>query len=124
MIETFRILSGIADYGSTLLKLSRTGRNLISRPGDQNTFKYSFYSRRAINYWNKLPSHIKNAESVNQFKNRVDKFRETNFDQNGHYWELSNEIFNRIHDENRNDYVNFMQTNPIVARIKNISTRL
>lgn len=123
LIETFRILSGIADYGSSLIKLSHSGRNLISRPGDQNTFKYSFFSRRVIYYWNKLPSDIKNAETVNQFKNRVDKFRETNFDQYGHYWELSAEIFNRIYDENRNDYVNFMQNNPIVARIKNINTR-
>ena len=123
LIETFRIISGIADYGSSLLKLSHSGRNLVSRPGDQNSFKYPFFSRRVIKYWNKLPSEIKNSENVNQFKNRLDKFRETNFDTNGHYWELSYEIFSRIHDENRQNYVSFMQNNPIVARIRNINTQ-
>ena len=121
LIETFRILSGIANYGSTLLKLSHSGRNLVSRPGDQNSFKYSFFSRRVIHYWNKLPHHIKNSESVNQFKNRLDKFRERNLDLPGHYWELSSEIFTRINDTNRNDYVTFMTNNPIVAQLKNIS---
>ena len=123
LIETFRILSGIANYGSSLLKLSHSGRNLVSRPGDQNSFKHSFFSRRVVHYWNKLPHHIKNSETVNQFKNRLDNFRLKNLDLPGHYWELSPEIFTRIHDTNRNEYVNFMTNNPIVAQIRNISVR-
>ena len=121
LIETFRILSGVADYGSSLFQTSRSGRNLVSRPGDQNQFKFSFLSRRVIHYWNKLPLFIKNSENVNQFKNRLDKFRETNFNENGHYWELSSEIFNRINDANRPNYVTFMQNNPTIARIRNIN---
>ena len=81
LIETFRILSGIADYGSSLFQPSRSGRNLISRPGDQNSFKHNFFSRRVISYWNKLPLNVKNAESVNQFKNRLDKFKNTTLEQ-------------------------------------------
>ena len=121
LIETFRIVSGIADYGSTFFRTSQSGRNLLSRPGDQNSKKYGFLSRRVIHYWNKLPSHVKNSETVNQFKNRLDTFRKNNLDLPGHFWEISNEIFTRINDTNRDNYVNFMKNNPIVARLKNIS---
>ena len=123
LIETFKILSGIADYGSSLLKLSHTGRNLVTRPGDHNSFKHKFFSRRVVFYWNKLPTAVKNAETVNQFKNRLDKFRKDHFEQQGQFWELSTEIFNRINDNNRNEYVDFMTNNPIIAQIKNISLR-
>jgi hypothetical protein len=123
LIETFRILTGIADYGSSLFKISHSGRNLVSRPGDQNSHKHSFFSRRVIFYWNKLPSFIKNAETVNQFKNRLDTFRKNNLNQPGQFWELSSEILSRINETNRNEYVNFMTNNPIIARIKNISIR-
>ena len=122
LIETFRIVAGIADYGGTFFRTSQSGRNLLSRPGDQNSKKYGFLTRRVIYYWNKLPSHVKNAETVNQFKNRLDAFRKNNLDLSGHFWEISNEIFNRINDDTRESYVNFMKNNPIVARLKNIST--
>ena len=124
MIETFKILSGIADYGSSLFQPSRSGRNLISRPGDQNSFKHNFFSRRVISYWNKLPLNVKNAESVNQFKNRLDKFKNTNLEQHGQFWELSTEIFNRINDSNRDNYVDFISSNPIIAQIRNINIRV
>ena len=121
LIETFRIVAGIADYGGTFFRTSQSGRNLLSRPGDQNSKKYGFLTRRVIYYWNKLPSHVKNAETVNQFKNRLDAFRKNNLDLPGHFWEISNEIFNRINDDTRESYINFMKNNPIVARLKNIS---
>ena len=124
LIETFRILSGIADYGSSLLQTSRSGRNLISRPGDQGNFKFPFFSRRVVHYWNKIPLFVRNSENTNQFKNRLDKFRELNLGQNGHYWELSLEIFNRINDDNRHNYVNFVQNNPVFAHLNHISTHL
>ena len=39
LIESYRINSGIADYGKSFFKPSYSGRNLklVSRPGDQNT---------------------------------------------------------------------------------------
>jgi hypothetical protein len=33
-----------------------------------------FFSQRVINSWNSLPEHVVLAESVNSFKNRLDKF--------------------------------------------------
>ena len=34
----------------------------------------NFFSNRVIDYWNKLPEHVVEANSVNMFKNRLDKF--------------------------------------------------
>ena len=41
----------------------------------------------------------------------------------GHYWELSEEIFNRIDDSNRQNYVDFMKTNPHIAKRKCVNTK-
>ena len=121
LIETFRILSGKADYGKSFYKVSQYGRNLISRPGDQSRYKHSFLSRRVISYWNKLPALVKSAENVNQFKNRLDTFREKNFGKSGHFWELSNEIFLRINETNRSIYRKYMVENPTYAKIRNVN---
>ena len=48
-----------------------------------------------MHYWNKLPEHVKDKNSVNSSKNGLDQFR-TNGIKNGlsgQFWELSNDIF-------------------------------
>ena len=40
------------------------------------------------------------------------------FDKKGNYWELSEEIFGRINDVNRQQYVYFMTDNPHIAKRK------
>lgn len=122
LIETFKIVNGISNYGKNLFKLSRSGHNLISRPGDQHPAKYDFFSRRVLNYWNKLPSYIKFSKTIDSFKNNLSKFKHRNFHLNGHFWELSNEIFNRIPESNRENYVQFVNQNPGFARHRNINT--
>ena len=52
LIETFKILSGFTKYGENLFRLSRSGEKLISRPGDEFSFKHAFFARRVIYYWN------------------------------------------------------------------------
>ena len=32
-----------------------------------------FYTNRIVNRWNRLPMHIVNADSLNSFKNKIDK---------------------------------------------------
>jgi hypothetical protein len=100
LIETFKILNGINNYGSQFFNVSHRTGNLTSRPisKTKTTRQLDFFSNRVIKYWNKLPINVKNSSSVNSFKNNLDKFRVDGKDQNllGHFWELSNEIFNRI----------------------------
>ena len=35
----------------------------------------SFFSQRIVNHWNGLPEEVVSAESVNTFKNRLDKWK-------------------------------------------------
>ena len=123
LIETFKIQSGLVDYGKNLFKTSTYGNKLVSRPGDQHKFKHSFLSRRVIQYWNKLPNDIKSAKTVESFKNKLQNFKHNNFFTCGQYWNLSAEIFQRIDNVDRNQYVTFMENNPQVARYRQVNTR-
>ena len=123
LIETFKIVNGLSDYGSNLFKFSRSGANLISKPGDQHKLRHAFFSRRVINYWNKLPAQVKFSKNIDNFKNNLCNFKRLHFHAQSHYWELSKEIFNRI-DTNRSDYVTFVQDNPGYARCRGINTRV
>ena len=121
LIETFRIVTGIANYGQNLFNISRNGRNLVSRPGDQNAFKYSLLSRRVISYWNKLPVDVKSVKSVDAFKNKLAVFKTQNFSLPGHYWEVSEEIFRRIDNSNRKQYTDFLENNPQFAKCRKVN---
>ena len=124
LIETFKIVNGISDYGKKLFKVSRSGANLVSRPGDENKLKHAFFPRRVINFWNKLPTYVKFSTSVDSFKNNLSKYKRTNLNAHGNFWDLSHEIFNRIQETNRIDYVTFVRNNPGFARRRNINTRV
>ena len=123
LIETFKIVRGFSNYGQHFFQISRNGNNLISRPGDEKSVKHSFFARRVIAYWNKLPSQVTLATSIDCFKNRLERFKTENFQKPGNYWELSTEIFSRISNVNRNTYVEFMRNNPNVAKCRKVNIR-
>ena len=124
LIETFKIVNDISDYGQDMFKFSRSGNNLISRPGDEHKLKHAFFPHRVLKYWNKLPPPLKFSKSVDSFKNHLSKFKKENLQIQGHFWELSNEIFNRITESNRGEYVSYVQNNPEFARRRGINTRV
>ena len=124
LIETFKIVNKISNYGEKLFRFSRSGDKLLSRPGDEHRVKHSFFARRVIKYWNKLPTNVKFSTSINSFKNNLSKFKLANLNQNGHHWELSSEIFNRISENNRENYVTFVSNNPLFAKRRNINTHV
>ena len=95
LIETFKIINGLNDYGAHFFNLSIRTSNLVARAGSRNV---DFFSERVIKYWNKLPEYVKNKNCVNSFKNVLDKFRKNGVTNqlNGQFWELSDSIFNRI----------------------------
>jgi hypothetical protein len=96
LIETFKILNGFNNYGEQFFNLSERTGNLVSRP--KKLSNLDFFGERVINYWNRLPEHVKDKNSVNSFKNGLDKFRFNGIGNGlrGQFWELSNEIFKRI----------------------------
>ena len=52
LIETFKILRGLVNYGQNLFRVSRSGLNLVSRGNKVSRSRQDFLSERVINYWN------------------------------------------------------------------------
>ena len=80
MIEAFKLLKGIAnlDY-SLFFKLSgyskvRGHTYKIVKNSFRLNVRKNFFSNRVLNAWNKLPQYVVDAETVNFFKARLDKF--------------------------------------------------
>ena len=71
---------------------------------------------------------MKDAQTTKSFKNRLEEYKVRIVKQNpnaaGHYWEVSNMLFDKINDSNRECYVNFMLDNPMIAKRKNVNIRL
>ncbi|XP_060069821.1 uncharacterized protein LOC132549871 [Ylistrum balloti] len=81
MIEVFKILKGIYDPTVTtqLLELNNTSTTrgnslkLAKKQCTKDIKKYSF-SYRIVDTWNSLPEQVITAATINQFKNRLDKY--------------------------------------------------
>ena len=82
---------------------------------------------RVVKFWNKLDNSVKRAENVIDFKILLESFKQDKVDNDdciGHYWELSEEVFCRIDDRNRDSYVSFMIDNPYIAKRRNINVSI
>jgi len=80
LIEAYKILKGKdqVNYKNffEIQSSSRTrGHNcrIVKQRSHLDIRKY-FFSQRVVNAWNKLPQVVVDAESVNSFKNKLDKF--------------------------------------------------
>ena len=56
-------------------------------------------------------------------KINLEVYKNKRFHMKGNYWELSNEIFDRINDTNRQSYVDFMIENPFIAKRKYVNVK-
>ena len=83
MLETYKILNDIYDNeAAPVLELSGTR---MTRGNDKKLNKVMcktdlrrhFFTQRVVDVWNSLPSEIINSASVNIFKNKLDKFWQT-----------------------------------------------
>ena len=79
-IEVFKILMGYENIDSNIffkIKESKITRGhflmLEKKQSRLDVRKFSF-SKRTINVWNKLSAECVHANSVNVFKNRIDKY--------------------------------------------------
>ena len=129
LIETFKVVSGIADYGTDLFNHSRSGRTLVSRsfPTGYDTRRSDFFSQRVLQYWNRLPRDVKDSSNVIMFKNRLDAFRKKGSVSMlpHHFWELSDEIYQRLQvtETSRRNYTDYMKENPWIAKYKKVNIR-
>ena len=120
IIEVFKIFRGLCRYGESFFKFSRSGMNIVldSDSTDINTFQI-----RVAKYWNKIPDSVKMAETVCDFKTRLEAYKQLNIDRTGNYWELSNSVFDRINDSGREQHVDFLMENPYIAKRKGINLK-
>ena len=80
MIEVFKFLKGInkSDSGQwfhiTNNVRTRGHRLKLVKNRSKLDIRKNFFSQRVVNDWNSLPETVVDAESINSFKNRYDKF--------------------------------------------------
>ena len=54
---------------------TRGGEHRLVKQITKLDSRANFLSNRVVNEWNKLPTEVVNSSTVNQFKNRLDKFK-------------------------------------------------
>ena len=81
LIEVFKILNGFDEAENLLFRNcnSVTRNNGCKLRGSRfkTDIAKNFFSNRIVNAWNLLPSSLVSSDSINQFKNRLDKFFES-----------------------------------------------
>ena len=103
LIEVFKTFRGKCNYGDQFFNKSRSGYNILLS-GDHAT-KVNAFQTRVVKYWNKLDKSVKRAENVVDFKILLEDYKVTHSEMSGNYWELSEEVFSRINDSNRDSYI-------------------
>jgi hypothetical protein len=80
LIQVFKLIKGFdkldyAHFFQLVLNNRTRGHSykLVKLRSNTN-IRSNFFSQRVINSWNSLPEYVVQAESVNSFKNRLDKF--------------------------------------------------
>lgn len=82
VIEVFIVLQGIYDPDTThLFQLSdvtvtRGNSKKLFKPRARLNVRKFFFTHRVIDSWNSLPDNVVEAESLNSFKNMLDKLWE------------------------------------------------
>ena len=103
LIETFKIINGLVNYGQNLFSTGRSGAKLISKKSSSadrkvRQLKNSFLSERVIGYWNKLPSSVRNTANVEEFKISLESFKKEHLHvtDTNNFWEVSGVVISKI----------------------------
>ena len=134
LIETFKAANDLTEYGRNVFNFSRSGKNLVASSRNNNgsskvrNLRSSFLPERVISYWNKLPSGVKNSDSVLHFKMNLDEFKNKYLsnplsysnDDSDHFWDISRDVLSRIEGsnylENKEKHNEYLWFNPHVAK--------
>ncbi len=80
LIQVFKLIKGFDNldyrYFFQLADRSRTRGHVfkIVKVRARLDIRNKIFSQRVVNSWNALPAHVVEAESINSFKNRLDRF--------------------------------------------------
>ena len=134
LIEVFKAKKEFSSING-VFKFSRSGMNLISTFNNYDgsakfrKLKRNFINERVVSFWNKLPTDIKMAQSIDSFKFMLEGYKlghsNGNVIDTGNFWELSNEVLDRIEGnnyiENKKVHNEHLKLNPFVAKKKFIN---
>ena len=122
LIETFKIINGFSNYGRDLFRFSRNGEKLLHPVGKRNTQQIDFINTRVIEYWNKLPTYVKECTTVTGFKERLEYFKSKSLASGSeitNYWTLTKTLLEKINDYNKDSHIAFLRENHEIAKYKN-----
>ena len=85
LIQVYKIMNNLVNVNSsqwfqkvsdTNIRNTRQTADLLALviPRTKTSNRQSFFSIRAAEYWNSLPSDIRNAANLSQFKNKLDDY--------------------------------------------------
>ena len=133
LIEVYKASQGLSQLDG-VLNFSRSGLNIICKPGKCkdskiNRFRRNFINDRIMLSWNKLPIEVKISSNLNFFKSNLEIFKRKTIALggccSGNFWEISDEVLNRIEGvnylENKIRHNRFLKDNPCVAKKKFIN---
>jgi len=128
LIEVYKASQGLSQL-SGVLNFSRSGLNVLCKPGKSkdskiNRIRRNFLNDRVMLIWNKLPIEVKISSSLNVFKSNLEVFKcktkASGICCVGNFWEISDEVLNRIEGvnylENKLKHNIYLKDNPIVAQ--------
>ena len=131
LIETFKIVNNVVDYGHDIFTLGRSGRNIVSCGLKVSSFRKKFFSERVIQYWNVLPNFVKLSSSVNSFKANLSLHKSQQLKSEhyvssvGNFWEVSERVLQRIESPSavagRDAFCEYLNDTPWVAKRKGIN---
>ena len=133
LIEVYKASKGLSQL-SGVLNFSRSGLNILCKQGKCkdskiNRVRRNFLNDRVTLIWNKLPTEVKISSSLNVFKSNLELFKcktkALGICGTGDFWEISDEVLNRIEGvnylENKLKHNTYLKDNPIVAKKKFIN---
>ena len=133
LIEVFKAKQGLSQI-SGVFKFGRSGLNVVSKScrsvnAKLDYLKRNFIDERVKQFWNKLPSEVKNSPDLNCFKSSLADYKIKcinlgKFEQ-GNFWDLTYEVLSRIEGpnyvENKEIHNIYLKENPFVAKSKFIN---
>ena len=132
LIETFKIINGIVEYGKDVFKVSRSGNNIVSKVSYDSSnsavkkLRNSFLSERVKSYWNSLPTSVKTSCSVNMFKANLENYKkDCDSISECNFWDVSRIVLDKIEGpsylDNKEKHNSYLVDNPYVAKKRNIN---
>ena len=131
LIEVYKIINELVEYGQDIFKLTRSGEKIVSKlsyniDSDIRRISKRFIAERVVKYWNLLPSFVRNSSSVTDFKINLEEYKKSNvLVDTGNFWEVSDQVLARIEGENyiekKEEHIKYLLENPNVAKRKGIN---